>query len=221
MIPNSPEHLSAVGAGRFIHKLFYAASLLLCLNLCSALTAFAESREEQIAAIKKEKIEAFFQAEDIVNQPVSYLKRTPDMVVQRFADWGKHDVVTPDFDYVDVRATQQKLFDGYQYVACDLNPGEVFIGNELEFNERTKYFYNDFRLPKKKLTEAEMLEINRLCRIIGRCNRQLAELQNPEPPLAIIYRIIAGNKLIVITLIGVLFLTLRFVRGRRVQKMEE
>ena len=36
-------------------------------------------------------------------------------------------------------------------------------------------------MPKKKLSQAEMLEINRLYRIIGRCERQLAQLQNPEP----------------------------------------
>jgi hypothetical protein len=210
----------SLGAGWLVQNLFHAVILLFCLNLCGALTAGAASREEQMAAVKKEKAEAFFQAQDIVNQPVRSLKRTPDMVVMRFADWGKYDVVTPDFDYVDMRATQQKLFDGYQYVACDLNPGVVFVGNELEFNERTKYFYNDFRVPKKKLTEAEMLEVNRLCRIIGRCNRELAELQNPEPPLTKIYRVVAGNKLAAIMFTVVLFLALRLVRRRQAQKTE-
>lgn len=170
--------------------------------------------------LQKEKNEAIFKVEDIVNQPVTHLKRTPDMVVKNFTDWGKHDVVMPDFANVDIRATQQKMFDGYQYVTCDLNPGEVFIGNELEFNELTKYFYNDFTVPKKKLTEAEMLEINRLCRIIGRCNRQLDELQNPEPPLDKIHRIITEHKPIVITLVAVLFLALYFVRRKQAQKME-
>jgi hypothetical protein len=204
----------------FIHHLFHTASLLLLLNICGALPACAESREDQIAALQKEKNEAIFKVEDIVNQPVTHLKRTPDMVVKNFTDWGKYDVVTPDFDNVDIRATQQQMFDGYQYVTCDLNPGEVFIGNELEFNELTKYFYNDFMVPKKKLTEAEMLEINRLCRIIGRCNRQLDELQNPEPPLARISQIITEHKAIVITLVTVLFLALCFMRRRQAQKME-
>ena len=43
----------------------------------------------------------------------------------------------------------------------------------------TKYFYTDRTLPKKKLSETELLEINRLYRIIGRCERELAKLQTP------------------------------------------
>ena len=43
----------------------------------------------------------------------------------------------------------------------------------------TKYFYTDRSVPKKKLTETEMLEINRLYRIIGRCEQQLVQLQAP------------------------------------------
>ena len=37
----------------------------------------------------------------------------------------------------------------------------------------TKYFYEDRSLPKKRLTEVEMLEINLLYRIIGKCEEQL------------------------------------------------
>lgn len=202
------------------HLLHAAILLLLFLNICSALPASAESREDEIAALQKEKTEAIFKVEDIVNQPVTHLKRTPDMVVKNFTDWGQHDAITPDFDSVDVRATQRPMFDGYQYVTCDLNPGEVFIGHELEFNKMTKYFYTDYSVPKKKLTEAEMLEINRLCRIIGRCNQQLYELQNPEPPLAKILQKINEHKPIVITLVAVLFLTLYFVRRRQAQETE-
>jgi len=186
----------------------------------SALPACAETREDQIAALKKEKNEALFRIQDIVNQPVTHLKRTPDMVVQRFADWGKHDVVTPDFDTVDIRTTQQAMFDGYQYVTCDLNPGEVFIGKELEFNEMTKYFYNDFTVPKKKLTESEMVEINQLCRVIGRCNRELDELENPEPPLAKVHQMLADHKPTVLAVVAVLAVALYFVHKRQSQKAE-
>jgi hypothetical protein len=42
----------------------------------------------------------------------------------------------------------------------------------------TKYFYTDRSVPKKRLTEAEMLEINRLYRIIGHDEEQLARSQN-------------------------------------------
>ncbi len=201
-------------------RLFQVISLLALMNLCSALPAVAESRADQIAALKKEKDDAFFRIQDIVNQPVTHLKRTPDMVVKRFIDWGKHNVFRPDFDTVDVRTTQQKMFDGFQYVTCDLNPGEAFIGNELEFNEMTKYFYNDFTVPKKKLTEAEMLEINRLCRIIGSCNRQLNESKNPEPPLTKVHQVLLAHRPIVIGVVALLFLALYFVRKRQAQKTE-
>lgn len=183
--------------------------------VCSLLTACAQTREDQIAALKKERSDAFFRIQDIVNQPVPHLKRTPDMVVENFKDWGKHDVVTPDFDTVDIRATQQKMFDGYPYVTCDLNPGEVFVGKSLEFNEMTKYFYSDFTVPKKQLTEGEMLEVNRLCRIIGGCNRQLDELDNPKPPLVKFHQLMSEHKPIVLTVVAMLAVALNFVRKRQ------
>ena len=43
----------------------------------------------------------------------------------------------------------------------------MWPGKELEFNSMTKYFYVDRTQPKKKLTEEEMLEINKLYRLIG------------------------------------------------------
>ena len=43
----------------------------------------------------------------------------------------------------------------------------MFIARNLEFNAMTKYFYVDRTLPKARLSEPEMLEINRLYRIIG------------------------------------------------------
>jgi hypothetical protein len=81
---------------------------------------------------------------------------------------------------VDVRKTQGLDYAGSPYVTSDLNHGVVFIGSELEFNPMTKFFYTDRSLPKKKLTETEMVEINRQYRIIGHCNTELAELQKPR-----------------------------------------
>ena len=52
----------------------------------------------------------------------------------------------------------------------------MWDGRELEFNAMTKYFYVDRTLPKKRLTEAEMLEINRLYRVIGSTEQKLAQL---------------------------------------------
>jgi hypothetical protein len=62
----------------------------------------------------------------------------------------------------------------------------MFIGRELEFNPMTKYFHTDRTLPKKRLSEAEMLEINRLYRVIGRDEQALAMRREATGLLAIV-----------------------------------
>ncbi len=94
--------------------------------------------------------------------------------------WFHEGAAKPDFNTIDVRATQETPYDTKEYVTSDLNPNIVFIGRQLEFNSMTKYFYTNRSLPKKKLTQAEMEEINRLYRIIGRCEQQLVQLKNPQ-----------------------------------------
>jgi hypothetical protein len=122
---------------------------------------------------------AIHQVERIINQPVAAYRRTPGMHVGLFSPgWFHPGATKPDFNNVDVRTTQETPYAAHQYVTSDLNPGIVFLGSQLEFNSVTKYFYTNRSLPKKKLTEAEMLEINRLYRIIGRCEQQLGQQQN-------------------------------------------
>jgi hypothetical protein len=58
----------------------------------------------------------------------------------------------------------------------------AFPGDQVEFNSQLKFFYADRNVPKKKLTEAEMIEINRLYRIIGHCEEQLS-LRGAPPGL--------------------------------------
>jgi hypothetical protein len=119
--------------------------------------------------------DAISRVQEIVNQPVKRLARTPNMRVGTFSPgWFHPGADKPDFNTVDVRATQELPYDQFEYVTSDLNPGVVFPGHELEFNPMTKYFYTDRTVPKKKLTGAEMLEINRLYRIIGHDEEQLA-----------------------------------------------
>jgi hypothetical protein len=60
-----------------------------------------------------------------------------------------------------------------------LNPGLAWVGSDLEFNSMTKFFYTDRSVPKKKLTEREMQEVNRLYRIIGRCEDQIVQMHGP------------------------------------------
>jgi hypothetical protein len=155
---------------------------------------------------------AISQVQGIVNQPVTQLKRAPGMIVGEYPGWFHPGAQKPDFNTVDVRATQQFVYDAYQYVSSDLNPGVVFPGHELEFNSMTKYFITDRTHPKKRLTEAEMLEINRLYRIIGRCEQQLDEVRNPEPPLAKIHRLITEHRAVVVGSMAALVVMLLLVR---------
>ncbi len=112
----------------------------------------------------------------IVNQPVTTLRMTDDMdVFVLDSGWFHPGAIRPDFNTVDIRPTQDLFYAQHHYMSSDLNHGVCFLGSELEFNSMTKFFYTDRSLPKKKLTEAEMLEINRLYRIIGQCEKTISE----------------------------------------------
>jgi hypothetical protein len=112
---------------------------------------------------------------DIVNQPVRTLSASSVAGnIKTYNEWFHAGANKPDFDTVDVRKSQDVgEYSKYDYITSLLNPGVVFPGREVEFNGATKYFYTDRSLPKKKLTEAEMLEVNRLYRIIGQCEARL------------------------------------------------
>ncbi|HUA67080.1 MAG TPA: hypothetical protein VMA13_00915 [Candidatus Saccharimonadales bacterium] len=146
-----------------------------------AASSDTSTNEQQIAAIKSQMNAAIQRVQQIVNQPVTELQRTPDMQVATFGPhgWFHPGAIKPDFAIVDVRNTQEFPYSQYQYVTSDLNPGVVFLGSELEFNSMTKYFYTNRSSPKKRLTEAEMLEINQLYRVIGHCEHELLDLENP------------------------------------------
>ena len=136
--------------------------------------------EERLAAIELEMTNAFGRVLQIVNQPVRAFAHAPGVRASSFQPGWFHEGATrPDFNTVDVRQSQELIYAKYQYVTSDLNPGVVFLGQELEFNAMTKYFYTNRSLPKHKLTEAEMLEINQLYRVIGRCESEIARLKRP------------------------------------------
>ena len=133
-----------------------------------------------MAALQLELTNAFQRVLRIVNQPVRAFTRAPTMRVMRYSPgWFHPGATKPDFNTVDVRQSQELIYAKDQYVTSDLNPGMVFLGQELEFNAMTKYFYTNRSLPKHKLTEAEMLEINQLYRVIGRCEKEIRRLHGP------------------------------------------
>ncbi len=118
-----------------------------------------------IAKPNAEAARAERRVSEIVNQPVAHLPRSGPVTLFS-PGWFHAGAVKPDFDNVDIRATQEFPYQGH--VASDVNPSEMFDGSELEFNAMTKYFYADRTLPKKRLSGAEMIEINGLYRAIGR-----------------------------------------------------
>ena len=135
---------------------------------------------EQITALQLQMTNAWQRVIRIVNQPVQAYVKSPNMSVSTYSPGWFHEGATrPDFNSVDVRQTQDLLFAKHEYVTSDLNPGVVFLGRDLEFNSMTKFFYVNRSLPKHKLTEAEMIEINQLYRVIGHCEAELARLQAP------------------------------------------
>lgn len=156
---------------------FGISTTFVLMGLCQAGLAQQSATDAQArrAAIQSDMKTAIQAVQRIVNQPVTQLKRTADMHVAMYKQgWFHEGAAKPDFNTVDVRATVDASYARNQYVTSDLNPGVVFLGAELEFNPMTKYFYADYSLPKKKLSEGEMLEINRLYRVIGKCQQQLA-----------------------------------------------
>jgi len=179
------------GATRNLSRRGFSSALRTCVVIASWLGALpaapliwaqtaATNPPATAESLNREMNAAIEQVKIIINQPVQKYARTKAMKVSEFSPGWFHEGATkPHFKTVDIRQTQEFPYDNAQYVTSDLNPGVVFIGRQLEFNAMTKYFYTDRSLPKKRLTATEMLEVNRLYRIIGRCEAQLNELENP------------------------------------------
>jgi hypothetical protein len=139
------------------------------------------NQPSSVTDIRSELADAIARVKEIVNQPVEGLPRKPGMTVATASPgWFRPGAPKPDFNRVDIRNTQVFPYERYEYVTSDPNPDIVYSGPELEYNPMTKYFYMDWSVPKKKLNESEMLEVNRLYRIIGQDERRLAGLQTND-----------------------------------------
>jgi hypothetical protein len=113
----------------------------------------------------------------IANAPVTHVPRQAGMKIQSFGpQWFQPGSARPDFNNPDIAKTQQLPYAKYSYVSSELNPNEAFVGSELEYNPMIKFFYIDRTTPKKKLSQAEMAEMNRLYRVIGQCEPKLIKL---------------------------------------------
>lgn len=132
-------------------------------------------QEDPNAAVRAELDDAVTQVKSIVNQPVSAYPTTREAQVGLYSPgWFHPGAVKPDFNHVDVRSFQDLQYDRYTYITSDLNPGMMFLSQDCEFNPMTKWAYTDRTVPKKRLTDAEMVEVNRLYRVIGACEEKLA-----------------------------------------------
>jgi hypothetical protein len=129
----------------------------------------------RLADVEKELREAVTKAQNIINQPATISRRNPEMRVWEYDYWFRPGVEKPDFNTVDVRNTQQNPYDNEDFVCLKTQPDIVWVGHDLEFNPMTKFFYVDRSIPKKKLTPEEMITVNKLYRIIGRCEKELGK----------------------------------------------
>jgi hypothetical protein len=146
----------------------------------AATNSSSESTNDQIAAFQLQLTNAWHQVEAIVDQPIVAYRREPGYDVWiSSGGWFHPGASTPDFNHVDVRQSQELPYSNH-WITSELNPGMMFRGSDLEFNGNTKLFYTNRDLPKKRLTEAEMLQINSLYRTIGQCQSGIAQLQPPS-----------------------------------------
>jgi hypothetical protein len=145
--------------------------------------ATTNSAPETIAALQLELTNAWHQVETIVCQTVPAFRREPGYEVSVYGPggWFHPGAMTPDFNTVDVRKSQELPYAAHPWVSSDITPNMMFHGRDLEFNSMTKLFYTNRSLPKKRLSEAEMLQINSLYRTIGHCQSEIARLQPPAP----------------------------------------
>jgi hypothetical protein len=141
--------------------------------------AAALTPQAQINKLVKQMSAAVKRVQEIVNQEVPSVPLDPKLSLMEF--YFHDGAAVPDFNTVDVRATRQTPYDAHEYIRWKGRPDVMWADRELEFNPMTKYFYMDSTLPKKKLTEAEMLELNRLYRVIGQCTTQLSLLGYVPP----------------------------------------
>jgi hypothetical protein len=146
-------------------------------------TASTNSSTDQIAALQLQLTNAWHQVETIVNKPPPAFRYDEGYKVSIYSPgWFHPGASIPDFNSVDVRQSQQLIYTS-PWVSSDITPNMMFRGSDLEFNAMTKLFYTNRSLPKRKLSEAEMVQINSLYRTIGHCQSEINRLQ-PAPPVA-------------------------------------
>ena len=163
----------------FIVFIVIAAAVRVSAQPSTDQTPATTNSTDQIAALQLQLTNAWHQVEAIVNQPVQAYRRDPGYNVSVYSPgWFHPGASIPDFNTVDVRQSQQLIYTA-PWVSSDITPTMMFRGSDLEFNAMTKLFYTNRSLPKIKLTEPEMVQINSLYLTIVQCQTEIDQLQNP------------------------------------------
>ena len=124
----------------------------------------AAAIQAQGAAARTEMDAAMGRVRGIVNQtPPTVPKPPPNAESYHY---GFHPgALTPDFAHADLYSTRE-LWKG-DFVNMDAAPGVFYRSADCEFNPQTKFFYTNRDVPKKRLTNAEIVEVVRLYRAIA------------------------------------------------------
>ncbi len=167
-------------SGRICILLFIVCAAAGRVSAQSSTDQASGDTNQQIAALQLQLTNAWHQVEAIVCQPVPAYRRDDSYRISIYGPgWFHPGANTPDFNNVDVRKSQELSYAAHPWVSSDITPTMMFRGSDLEFNSMTKLFYTNRDLPKKKLMEAEMVQINSLYRIIGHCRSEIERLQLP------------------------------------------
>ena len=125
------------------------ANAKFAVQVASNINVNTNKQSDAAAEAQADLAEAISQVQAIINQPVKQYPEQEGVAAAHLTTWFQPGATLPDFKNVDIRATQETNYAQFQYVVCDLNPGVVFLGDDIEFNRMTKYFYTDRALPKK------------------------------------------------------------------------
>jgi hypothetical protein len=139
---------------------------------------------DQWGFLNREYAAALKRATDIINQEVPGVPIVAGMKLGDWRDgpWFHPGAVTPDFLNVDIRPTQENTnYAPYDYITSNFHKGIAYPADQVAFNSNTKLLYLDRTTPKKKLTEAEMLQVNALFHIMGKCAAMMQSLGQLPP----------------------------------------
>jgi hypothetical protein len=143
-------------------------------------------KTERVIKLAQDLREAVARVREIVNQPVTQLPVDVAMSIGTYNGWYGGRPPPPDFENADVRTTQDTShYQDHDYGTSPLKPGIAFKLDEVAYNSQLNFFYVDPTVPKKKLSQNELEEINGLYREIGNDLTVLKSLGITDPERAL------------------------------------